>query len=185
MATSDYCPVLQPQWFVLRDLKRPNSNTPAYKVLTEMGLDVFTPMQWVMKVTTRGKKERRYVPIIPSLLFVRSVKEDLDPIVDKTVTLQYRFVKGAPQNTPMTVPAKEMEIFINAVKNSPGITYYTPSEITPDMIGRKVMVVGGELEGVTGKLLKMRGSKKKRLVISIEGLISAVLEVEKDYIRII
>lgn len=33
------------QWYVMRDLKRPNSLLPAYKELGEKGIEIFTPMQ--------------------------------------------------------------------------------------------------------------------------------------------
>lgn len=185
MADPDSSNADHQQWFVLRDLKRSNSNSPAYKTLPEMGVEIFTPMHWVIKVNQKGKRVRRYVPFIQSLLFAKSDRQALDPIIEMTETLQYRFVKGAPQNTPMIVPTKDMERFIRAVQGAVDVSYHSPSEITPDMIGKKVMVMGGGLEGVTGKLLKTRGSKKKKVVVSIEGLISAIVEVEKDYIKLL
>lgn len=36
----------QAKWYVLRDLKRPNAKLPAYKLLEEMGKDVFTLKKW-------------------------------------------------------------------------------------------------------------------------------------------
>lgn len=174
-----------PQWFVLRDLKRSNAKAPAYKVLPELGFETFTPMQWVVKDNPKGGKTRRHLPFIPSLLFARSLKSDLDAVVDRTETLQYRFVKGAPQNTPMTVPADEMDRFIRAVTSSHDCTFYTPEEVTPDMIGRRVMIVGGPMDGLTGHLLKKRGSKKKRLILQLRDAIAASVEVAPEYIRIL
>ena len=173
------------QWYVLRDLKRANSKTPAYKVLPELGFEIFTPMHWVLKEASNGRKQRVFLPFIPSLLFAKSSKPKLDEAVGKIDTLQYRFVKGAPQNTPMTVPMKAMQDFIRAVGNSKCCNYYAPDEITPDMIGKRVMIVGGGLEGTTGNLVKLKGSKKKRLILKLEGLIAATFEIESDYIQFI
>lgn len=185
MSEKDPVQIEAPQWFVLRDLKRPNSNTPAYKVLPELGVEIFTPMRWVLKDNPKGGKTRLYLPYIPSLLFAKALRSELDEIVGKTETLQYRFVKGAPQNTPMVVPAEEMTRFIKAVASSQNCTYYTPDEISSEMIGRDVMIKGGPLDGSVGKLLKMRGSKKKRLIVDLRGLIVAAVEVAPEYIQIV
>lgn len=34
-----------PTWFVMRDLKRPNALSPAWKTLPGMGFEVFTPLR--------------------------------------------------------------------------------------------------------------------------------------------
>ncbi len=174
-----------PQWYVLRDLKRSNSKAPAYKVLPELGFEVFTPMHWVLKDNPKGGKTRVYRPYIPSLLFARSLKPELDEIVEKTETLQYQYVKGASRNTPMIVPMEEMARFINVVTSTPSCCYYAPGEIGPDMIGRDVMIKGGPLDGHVGRLLKVRGSKKKRLIVELKGIIVAAVEVEPQYIQMV
>ena len=106
-----------PIWYVLRDLKRSNAKNPAYKMLPDLGFETFTPMRWVLKATRDGGKERRYLPFIPSLLFVKSLRHELDNVIDETDTLQYRYVRGA-QRKRMTVGAEEKERFIRAVTAS-------------------------------------------------------------------
>lgn len=171
-------------WYVLRDLKRANAKTHAYKVLAELGFEVFTPMHSVLRSGLRGNVQRILIPVIPSLLFAHAAKSDLDKVVERTLTLQYCFVKGAGPNTPMIVPAKAMDDFMRAVADSDTCIYYAPGELTPDMIGRRVTIAGGRLDGLSGNLLKMRGSKKRRLIISLEGLLDATIEVEPDFIRL-
>ncbi len=173
------------QWFVLRDLKRPNSKTPAYKVLPELGFEIFTPMHWVVKNKPDGSKTRLYLPFISGLLFVNSVKSRLDEVINKTETLQYRFAKGGPQNTPMVVPVKEMENFINAVTESQNCIYYSPEEITPDMFGKRVKIVGGTLDGTVGYLMKRQGSKNKRLILSIKNMLVASVVIESGFIQFV
>lgn len=48
-------------WYVMRDLKRPNAKLPAYKQLSDEHLEVFTPMQWRLKLKN-GKRIREEVP---------------------------------------------------------------------------------------------------------------------------
>lgn len=171
------------QWFVMRDLKRRNSNTLAINTLAEAGLEVFTPMtQMVMTIGRR--RQKRDVPVIQDLLFVHETKAALDPYVEATPTLQYRYVKGRAADQPMTVRDSEMERFIFAVKAAPTTTFYRPGEITNAMSGKRVRIVGGMLDGYDGRLLSVRGMRKRRLIVELPGLISAAIEVEPDFIQI-
>lgn len=172
-----------PQWFVLRDLKRWNSNNPAWKILSDEGLEVFTPLCW--KITQfNGKRTRRQIPVVTDLLFVRAPKADLDKYVLKIPTLQYRFTKGTG-GKPMVVRDKDMSDFITAVSNAPSVKYYKPGEITENLKGNQVKIIGGPLNGMEGKLLSTRGSKVKRLFVSVPGIIAAGVEVNPEFIEIL
>lgn len=81
------------QWFVMRDLKRRNSNTLAIHDLSDAGLEVFTPMTQMI-MTIGGKRQRRDVPVIQDLLFVHDVKGAIDPYVERYPTLQYRYARA-------------------------------------------------------------------------------------------
>lgn len=174
-----------PCWFVLRDLKRKNANNPAYKTLPDMGFETFTPMRWVLKDNIKGGKTRVDEPFIHGLLFAKALKSELDRVIDKTETLQYRFVKGL-QRTPMVVPTVEMERFINAVTfNHADCIYYSPEDVKPEMFNKKVMIVGGGMDGATGYLLTKRGSNRKRLLLRLEGLLVASVEITDGFIQLI
>lgn len=171
-------------WFVMRDLKRRNSKSPAYKQLAEVGFEVFTPMKFVI-LENQGQRVCEQVPFIQDLLFVLSTREQLDPIVDKTATLQYRYMRGGTYCEPMTVERTDMERFINAVKSAATLQYYLPEEIDHSMYGRKIRIIGGALDGCDGFLLKARGSRKKHIIIELPGYISATIEVNPQYIQLI
>ncbi len=174
-----------PQWYVMRDLKRPNAKLPAFRMLAEVDrVDVFTPMKWVL-VSVRGKQVRREVPFLADLLFVRGLRADIDPIVDKTPTLQYRYQRGAGYCVPMTVRAADMQRFITAVRSAESPVYYQPGEVTEAMIGRRVRIVGGALDGYTGHLQAIRGARRKRLLIALPSIIVASVEVDAEYIQFI
>ena len=170
-------------WFVMRDLKRANAKNPAYKVLGEMGLEVFTPMKERLTVK-RGRRVREDVPFIQDLLFVHSTKEIVDGIVELIPTLQYRYLKGAYMQ-PMIVGTEEMERFIFALSYSEQPKYFMPGEITADMCGKQICIVGGPLNGYSGRLLKVRGSKTKRLIVELPQLFSIGVEVEPEYIQFV
>ncbi|MDE5773093.1 MAG: UpxY family transcription antiterminator [Muribaculaceae bacterium] len=171
-------------WFVLRDLKRPNALEPAWKILPTLGYRVFTPMS-EQRVSRHGKvvKERR--PIVPDLLFVEGERPVLDVLIARTPTLQYRYVKGQGRGVPMTVRDSDMALFMRAVSEySDGVRYYTAGEITADMLGREVRIIGGPLDGTVGRLLSRRGLRDKRLVLDLQGLLTATVTIEPELIEL-
>ena len=171
-------------WFVMRDLKRSNANFPAYKLLESLGVTHYTPMHWVL-ATRGGQKKREYRPFIPDLLFVYETRKNLDIIVSKTPTLQYRFVKGGAYREAMVVPEAEMNRFMHAVGSVGNPRYYLPSEITSDMCKRRIRIVGGNMDGYEGRLLSVRGSRVKRILVELPTWLVAAVEVNPEYIQIL
>ena len=74
-----------------------------------------------------------------------------------------------------------MERFIRAVD----AMNYTPEEINPDMLGKKVRIVGGLLDGYEGCLQKMQGSRIKRLFVELPNLLTATVEVQPEFIQVL
>ena len=171
------------QWFVMRDLKRRNAKLPAYELFKGFGIKVFTPMVWKLMVR-HGKRCREEVPFMQDLLFVHDTRMAVDPIVEKYDTVQYRYVRGG-YKVPMTVRDNDMQRFIHAVESTENPRYYTPEEISSDMIGRKVRIVGGPLDGYEGCLQKMQGARVKRLFVELPNLLAAAVEVNPEYIQVL
>jgi len=171
------------RWYVMRDLKRANARQPAYKLLEEKKIEIFVPMRWQL-VVRQGKRVREYVPFMQDLLFVHDIRLNLDTVVEKTPTLQYRWLRNAYRK-PMTVSDAEMERFILAVSSSKSPKYYLPNEITSAMYGRKIRIVGGALNGYEGRLLTIRGSKVKRLLVELRGFLAVGVEVCPEYIQFV
>lgn len=171
------------QWFVMRDLKRSNAKLPAYKLLESMGIETFTPMVWKLSVK-HGKRCREKVPFMQDMLFVHDVRQNIDPIVEKFNTLQYRYARGG-YHIPMTVRDADMNRFIRAVKSAENTCYYTPDEVSSDMIGKRVRIIGGVLDGYEGYLQKLQGARVKRLFVELPGLLTASVEVQPEYIQLV
>ena len=171
------------QWFALRDLKRSNARQPAYMLFEALGMEWFTPMVHRL-VVVNGKRVDREVPFMQDLLFVKDTREHLDPIVESNPKLQYRYKLGV-RHTPIVVPSADMERFIRAVESGENPRYYSPNEVTPDMVNRQIRIVGGRLDGYIGTLVTTRGSKTKRLLVELPTLLAASIEVEAEYIQFI
>lgn len=171
------------KWYVMRDLKRTNAKQPAYKQLEGMKMEVFVPKIWKLSVR-QGKRIREEVPFLQDLLFVHEAQKNLNPVVEKTPTLQYRWLRNTWRE-PMTVPDAEMERFIFAANSSGSPRYYLPKEITPEMYGRKIRIVGGPLDGYEGNLVTTRGSKARRLLVELKDFLAVGVEVNPEYIQLI
>lgn len=171
------------QWFVMRDLTRPNAKLPAYKLLDGLNIRTFTPMVWKLMLN-HGKRERRQMPFIHDLLFVYASRAVLDSVVETTPMLQYRYLRGG-YKMPMTVRPSDMQRFIHAVGFSSSPQYYRPDEVTPSMRNRRIRIIGGNLDGYEGSLITTRGSKVKRLLVEIPMLLAATVEVETEFIQLL
>ena len=152
-------------------------------MLGEMGIEVFTPLIWKL-VVRQGKRIPVEVPFMQDLLFVHESHKVLDPIVKRTSTLQYRFLRDG-KRTPMTVRNADMERFINAVKETNNPCFYEPKDIKANMVGKYVRIVGGLLNGYKGRLMKLQGSRVKRLFVELPNLLTVAVEVQPEFIQII
>ena len=170
-------------WFVLRDLTRPNAKRPAYRLLEEKGIEIFTPMRWRL-VERKGKRIREEVPLLHDLLFVHTTCICMYRIVEEISTLQYRYLRGGNRK-PMTVGHAEMNPFICADHSADSPRYFLVEELTPAMYGRMIRIEGGPLDGYEGRLLSIRGARVKRLIVEIPGLLVAAVEVVPKYIRLL
>lgn len=52
------------------------------------------------------------------------------------------------------------------------------------MYGPMVRKEGGGIEGFEGKLLTVRGSKRRRLVVSIPSVLSVAIEINPDFVQL-
>lgn len=171
------------RWFALRDLTRTHSKNPGYKILPEKGIEVFTPMSWKI-VIKNGKRKRIETPVLMDLLFAHSSRAQLDEIIENIPTIQYRYARGA-YCQPIIISDVEMEQFIRATTGATNPTFYSPEEVSKLSIGSLVHINGGPLDGVEGKIIKVRGAKKKRILVSIPEFISAVVEIEPENLTIL
>ncbi len=168
----------------MRDLKRRNANKLAVHQLAGEGVEVFTPMMEMM-MTIGGRRQRRQVPVIQDLLFAHEEKSRLDALVAKYPNLQYRFFAGQGHNQPTVISDEEMDRFMKAVGSTDAPKYFRPGELTKSMYGKKVRIIGGPLSSCEGRLLSVKGMRKRYLIMEIPGFISAAVEVAPEYVEIL
>ena len=152
-------------------------------MLASAGFEVYTPMTRRL-VLEKGRRKSREEPFMQDLLFVRDTRERLNPVVGRMANLQYRYIHGG-YCEPMVVPDADMERFMRAVQSSRLPRYFRPEEITQDMFGEYVRIVGGALDGYEGHLVRINGSKYKRLMVAIPNFLTAAVEVLPEYIEVL
>ena len=120
------------------------------------------------------RKRLTVQPLLGNLLFVKSSKECLDPVLDEvklklkiTSNIYYRDL-GTRQL--ITVPEVQMRNFIAiAGSNHERVIYLTNEEVDLQK-GKKVRVTSGIFEGVEGVFMRIKGDK--RVVVVIPNLLS-------------
>ena len=185
-ATTSIPPISPPEdhqvhWFVMRSLTnliQMESN------LQQAGFTCFLPKGTRMRGTlTRRRME--VVPIVPPYIFVRSTYEDIRAFKSQYDRLSFTRVLGSTGHSTMKVPDKEMEDFIRVVTQQEEKAHiYRAGEIMIPT-GQHIRICGGSLDGVEGLFVKIQGSRDKRLVVRVGGIMLATTPVDKTLIQLI
>ena len=170
-------------WYVLRDLKRHNAKKPGHAYLNENNVEVFYPKRWEYAMV-KGKRKRIQAPAVAGLLFAHSRKTRLSELLRMMPTLQFIYMRGGYLKL-MTVRDAEMNNFIKAVEGAKEVIYHNADELNSISIGQTVKIAGGPLDGVEGRIVNVRGSHKKRIVVSIPNFIAAVVEVTSGELNVL
>ena len=163
------------QWYVLRVSYSRSLKIKA--LLDERGVQTFVPMTW-RKKTEGGKTEKKLVPAVSNLCFVRWTKHAIDGFIQgygDNSPVHYYWDRTASR--PMTVPDKAMNDFIKVASSlDEDLIYIT--EISDKLReGQMVKVREGSFAGVTGKIVRIR--KSRRILVELPGM----LAVASTYVR--
>jgi transcription antitermination factor NusG len=171
----------QPVWFVMRFLFNHKSDTR--ERLGKEQIETFIPMRDEV-ITRGGRKILARVPVIKSLLFVRATARTLDPFLETDRYFQYQYRRGGKQAEPLVVPDDQMEQFIHATRVAERPMYFTPTELNIAR-GTRIRILGGPLDGIVGVLLKVKGARRKRLVLEIPNMLAVAVEVDPDLVEVL
>ena len=157
-------------WFAMRATYQ--RELEAKNDLNSKNVETFIPMQY--KIIVRGNQKRReYIPIIRNLIFVHTTPSKLQTVKKDIQFLQY--MTDSRSKKKITIPEDQMKQFI-AVSGtySDQLLYFAPEEINLSK-GTRVRINGGEFEGQEGIFVKVKGSRDKRVVIAIQGIIAVAM----------
>ena len=136
----------------------------AYEVLTENGINTFLPLQ---KTLRQWKDRKRWVelPLFPSYIFVRVSLKEYDHALQNPYSVCYvRIEKKA-----VSIPDSDIE----SIKTLLERKYELEVSNQKFEIGEKVMIKLGQLAGMKGELVEIRG--KHKVLLRIEAIGQSIL----------
>ena len=153
------------QWYALRATY--SRELKVQDLLNERGVRTFIPMMW-RKRTVAGKQEKKLVPAVSNLCFVYWTKAEIDEFIrsfGEATPVHYYWDRTT--QSPLTVPDKPMQDFIKVSSSlDEDLIYLT--EISDKLReGQMVKVRSGSFAGVTGKIVRIR--KSRRILVELPG----------------
>ena len=151
------------QWFaantrLCQELKIKNK-------LDELGVENFLPMKEQIRVLG-GKKRKVLRPLVSRLLFLHCRKEVLFELLNEHF-LSLSYLRDLETKQVLVIPDRQMRDFIFFVDFARDSIQVLNDKLKP---GDRVRVVKGELAGLEGELIRIKGHK--RVVIRLQGLFS-------------
>ena len=148
--------------------------------LDRLGIENFLPMRYkVVESQNDGDAElrRELVPAINNLIFVRSTQERVSELKRTNEVLEpLRYMMDrtdSREHAIMTVADREMENFMRVASRTDDSVMFLDDETVVGKEGKRVEIMGGAFEGVTGVIRRVK--RCKRVVVEIEGVASVAI----------
>ena len=165
-------------WFPMRVTYQREMKVKAE--LDRLGIENFVPMRYkVVERQNDGDTELRrvLVPAINNLIFVRETQERLSELKrtnEALEPLRYMMDRTVSQeHAIMTVADREMENFMRVARRTDDSVMFLDNETVVGKEGKRVEIMGGAFEGVTGVIRRVK--RCKRVVVEIEGVVSVAI----------
>ena len=165
-------------WFPMRVTYQREMKVKAE--LDRLGIENFVPMRYkVVESQSDGDAELRrvLVPAINNLIFVRETQErvsELKRTNEVLEPLRYMMDRTASlEHAIMTVADREMENFMRVASRTDDSVMFLDNETVVGKEGKRVEIMGGAFEGVTGVIRRVK--RCKRVVVEIEGVASVAI----------
>ena len=169
------------RWYVMRAHK---SEKMAEERLAAGGLEFYIPKAYVVR-EFHGKKTKRLVPVIPDMIFVHASQRQLVDFKKANNFLQFVVWRKTTGPEYLAVPDRQMEDFIRVSSHPEADTLYLkPDEINIAQ-GVRVRILGGDLDGVTGVFMRVKGRRNRRLVVMLDGILAVSADIAPDLIQVI
>ncbi len=179
-------------WFPMRVTYQREMKVKAE--LDRLGIECFIPMKYrIAESRNQGTTElrggtntnltddtnirRELVPAINNLIFVRSSQERISELKMSNEVLEplrYMMDRTASQeHAIMTVGDREMENFMRVASRTDDSVMFLDEETVVGKEGKRVEIMGGAFEGVTGVIRRVK--RCKRVVVELEGIASVAI----------
>jgi transcription antitermination factor NusG len=158
------------KWFAMRVTY--HRELEAKRLLDEKGVENFIPMKYEKSART-GKK--RLVPVIHNIIFVHTTAPRIQELKNPSCIPILQYMMDNRLGKKITVPENQMKQFIAVTGTyDESLRFFGPSEIHFTK-AQKVRITGGTFEGCEGVFVKVQGSRSKKVVIEIQGIVAVAL----------
>ena len=146
--------------------------------LDKENIENFLPLQYAI-VDTKDGPQRKAVPAVSNLIFIRSTRERLTRLkmYDKRFEpLRYMIRKSDIDNEQgiITVSDKSMDNFLKVAKlPDDKVFYLDTNDHVLSNIGKRVLITEGPFVGVEGIVKRIR--RNKHVVIQLDDILAAAI----------
>lgn len=157
-------------WFAMRATF--NRNVQARDALADKQIESFIPMHAVRK-RLAGRSKIVLEPAIRNIIFVHAEPQDVQEAKSRLPYLQYMISRI--DGSKIVVPDAQMDDFIAVCGTcDERLRFYADGELNLTL-GQRVRITAGEFAGVEGTLMRIQGARDKRVVVSVDGIMSVSL----------
>ena len=162
-------------WFPMRVTYQREMKVKAE--LDRLGIECFIPMRYRIVDADVENPRRELGPAINNLIFVRSTQERISGLKASNEVLEplrYMMDRTASrEHAIMTVGDREMENFMRVASRTDDSVMFLDEETVVGKEGKRVEIMGGAFEGVTGVIRRVK--RCKRVVVELEGIASVAI----------
>ena len=162
-------------WFPMRVTYQREMKVKAE--LDRLGIESFVPMMYKVVDADTDNPCRKLVPAIRNLIFLRSTQERISHLKSSNEILEplrYMIDNTAEEaHTIMTIPDRQMQNFMRVASKTDDSVMFLDDESVVGKEGKRVEIISGAFEGVTGVIRRVK--RCKRVVVEIEGVASVAI----------
>ena len=145
--------------------------------LDRLEIENFVPMTYRIADVDAGNPRRELVPAINNLIFVHSTQERISHLkLSNEVLHPLRYIldqTAQKAHTIMTIADRQMENFMRVASRTDDSVMFLDEETVVGKEGKRVEIMGGAFEGVTGVIRRVK--RCKRVVVELEGIASVAI----------
>ena len=145
--------------------------------LDRLEIENFVPMTYRLIDDGTDNPHRKLVPAINNLIFIRSTQERISHLKSSNETLEpLRYIldqTAQKAHTIMTIADRQMENFMRVASRADDSVMFLNDDSVVGKEGKRVEIMGGAFEGVTGVIRRVK--RCKRVCVEIEGVASVAI----------
>lgn len=148
--------------------------TKAKVVLDSMNIENYMPLRYE-KVKVRGRNKIISSAAIANLIFIRSALTQLEEAKHRINYLHNMLTRSVEQSSvlvPIVISDRDMDHFMQVAAFAKEKINYIDTELNPLSKGCKVRVSSGEFKGYEGILIRPKGSRSRKVVLDVNGVLS-------------